>query len=144
MPVKAQASGVIDRPVTEVFQFHAVDHVKNHPRWDPNMQLDDLTDGPMGVGKKIKRINSHSGKPVEGTMEVTEFVPNKAVTMLIHDGPAMLIARATYEAEGEGKTLLTMNVEIPDLDEMDTDMLVTAMQTSIRNINQLLSSESQS
>lgn len=142
MPVKAQASGVIDRPVTEVFQFHAVDHVKNHPRWDPNMQLEDLTDGPMGVGKKIKRINSHSGQPVEGTMEVTEFVPNKAVTMLIHDGPAMLIARATYEAEGEGKTLLTMNVEIPDLDEMDTDMLVTAMQTSIRNINGLLTAES--
>lgn len=142
MSVKAQAKGIIDQPLSRVFQFHAVEHVQNHPRWDPNMQLEGLTDGPMGVGKKIKRINFHSGQPVEGTMEVTEFVPDKAVTMTIHDGPVMLIARATYEAEGEEKTLLTMNVEFPHLDQMDTEMLVNAMQNSIRNINQLLTSES--
>jgi hypothetical protein len=141
MTVKAQALGIIERPVAEVFHFHAVEHIQNHPRWDPNMQLEDLTDGPMGVGKKIKRINSHSGKPVEGTMEVTEFEPNQAVTMIIHDGPVKLIARATYEAESDDQTLLTMNVEFPDLDEMDTDMLVNAMQRSLRNINQLITSE---
>lgn len=138
MPVRAQASGIIDHPVSKVFQFHAVEHVQNHPRWDPKMRLENLTDGPMGVGKKIKRINSHSGQPVEGTMEVTEFVPDKAVTMIILDGPRRLVARATYEAEGDDKTLLTMNVEFPDLDQLDTEMLVNAMQNSIRNINQLL------
>ena len=63
MSVKAQAKGIIDQPVSRVFKFHAVEHIQNHPRWDPNMQLEDLTDGPMGVGKKIKRINSHSGQP---------------------------------------------------------------------------------
>jgi hypothetical protein len=77
-------------------------------------------------------------------MEVTEFEPNQAVTMIIHDGPVKLIARATYEAESDDQTLLTMNVEFPDLDEMDTDMLVNAMQNSIRNINQILISESKS
>ena len=141
MSVKAQASGIIDQPVSKVFQFHAVEHVQNHPRWDPNIQLDHLTDGPMAVGKKIKRINSRSGQPVEGTMEVTEFEQNQAVTMLIQDGPVKLIARATYEPEGNGKTRLTMKIEFPDMDEMDTEMLVTAMQGSIRNINQLLLSE---
>jgi len=140
MSVKAQASGIIERPVAEVFQFHLVDHVKNHPRWDPNMQLEDLTDGPMGVGKKIKRINSRSGKPVEGTMEITEFEPNKAATMIIHDGPVKMIARATYEAKGDDKTLLTMSVEFPDMDEMDTNMLESGMQQSIQNINRLLTS----
>ncbi len=33
MPVKAQASGVLEQPVGKVFQFHAVEHVQNHPRW---------------------------------------------------------------------------------------------------------------
>lgn len=141
MSVKAQASGIIERPVAEVFHFHSVEHVKNHPRWDPNMQLEDLTDGPMGVGKKIKRINSRSGKPVEGTMEVTEFEPDKALTMIIHDGPVKMFARATYEAEGDNQTRLTMSIEFPDLDEMNTDMLVSGMQNSIQNINQLLTSE---
>jgi len=141
MSVKAQASGIIDHPVSKVFQFHAVEHVQNHPRWDQHIQLDHLTDGPMGVGKMIKRINTRSGKPVEGTMEVTEFEPNKAVTMLIHDGPVKLIARATYQAKVDDRTRLTMNLEFPDLDELDTDMLVSAMERSIRNIDNLLTTE---
>jgi uncharacterized protein YndB with AHSA1/START domain len=141
MSVKAQASGIIDHPVAKVFQFHAVEHVQNHPRWDPDIKLKQVTDGPMGVGTMIKRTNSRRGKPVEGTMEVTEFEPNNAVTMLIHDGPIKLIARATYQAEGDDRTRLTMNLEFPDLDELDTDMLESAMERSIRNINQLLKSE---
>jgi len=141
MSVKAQASGVIDHPVSRVFQFHAVEHVQNHPRWDSNIQLDHLTDDPMRVGKKIKRINSRSGKPVEGTMEVIEFEPNQAVTMLIHDGPVKLIARATYETEDNDQTRLTTKIEFPEIDEMNTEMLVREMQKSIRNINQLLTSE---
>ena len=141
MSVKAQASGTIEHPVSKVFQFHAVEHVRNHPRWDSNIQLKQVTDGPIGVGTMIKRINSRSGTPVEGTMEVVEFEPDHAVTMIIHDGPVKMIARATYQAERDNKTLLTMNVEFPDLDEMDTDMLVSAMGRSIRNINQLLESE---
>jgi hypothetical protein len=95
----------------------------------------------MGVGTMLKRINSRGGKPVEGTMEVVEFEPDQAVTMLIHDGPVKMIARATYVAEGRDRTRLTMKIEFPDLDEMDTDMLVSAMTRSIRNINQLLISE---
>lgn len=142
MSVKAEASGIIDHPVSKVFQFHAVEHVQNHPRWDPNIQLDHITDGPMAVGKKIKRINSRSGQPIEGTMEVTEFELNQAVTMLIQDGSVKLIARATYEPEGNDKTRLTMRIEFPEMDEMNTEMLVTAMQGSIRNIDQLLTSES--
>jgi hypothetical protein len=144
MSVKAQASGIIEHPVDEVFKFHLVDHVKNHPRWDPYMQLEESTDGPMGVGKKIKRINSRSGQPVEGTMEITEFESNKSATMIIHDGPVKMIARATYEAEGDNQTRLTMHIEFPDMDEMDTDMLVSGMQTTIQNINQLLVSGSES
>jgi uncharacterized protein YndB with AHSA1/START domain len=141
MSVKAQASGIIDHPVARVFQFHAVEHVQNHPRWDPDIKLEQVTDGPMGVGTKIKRTNSRSGKPVEGTMEVIEFEPERAVTMLIQDGPVKLIARATYQAEGDDRTRLTMSLEFPDLDELDTDMLESAMERSIRNINQLLKSE---
>lgn len=141
MSVKAQASGIIERPVAEVFQFHAVEHVQNHPRWDPDIKLEQVSDGPMGVGTMLKRMNTRSGKPVEGTMEVVEFEPEQAVKMVIHDGPVKLIARATYEAEGDDRTRLTMNIEFPDLDEMDTSMLVQGMQRSIQNINQLLTFE---
>lgn len=141
MTVKAQASGIIEHPVSKVFQFHAVEHVQNHPRWDPDIKLEQISDGLMGVGTMIKRISTRSGKPVEGTMEVVEFEPDQSVTMVIHDGPVKMIARATYEEEGDNKTKLTFNIEFPDMDEMDTDMLVSGMQRSLRNVNQLLTSE---
>lgn len=92
----------------------------------------------MRVGKMIKRVNSRSGKPAEGTMEVAKVKPDQVVTMLIHDGSVKLIARAIYEAERDNQTRLTMNIEFPDIDEMDTSNLVSAMQGSIRNIDQLL------
>jgi hypothetical protein len=72
MSVKVHVSQVIDRPVADVFHFFAEEHVRNHPRWDPFMRLEQISDGPIGVGTIIKGINSRSGTPVEGTMEVVE------------------------------------------------------------------------
>jgi hypothetical protein len=36
MSVQVQVSQVIDRSVDKVFSFFAREHVKNHPRWDPD------------------------------------------------------------------------------------------------------------
>jgi hypothetical protein len=44
--MKIEVSELIDRPPAEVFRFVAVDHVRNHPRWDPQMELEQLTEGP--------------------------------------------------------------------------------------------------
>lgn len=81
------------------------------------MQLEQVSDSPIGVVSIIKRINSRSVTYVEGTMEIVEFEPNRAVGMIIHDGPVEMIGRATYEAEGEERTRLTFNVEISGMDE---------------------------
>ena len=64
--VRVEVSAVIDRPVADVFHFYAFDHVHNHPRWDPDMELEQVSDGPIGVGTVIRKRNSHSGTPVEG------------------------------------------------------------------------------
>ena len=84
MSVQFQASQVIDRPVAKVFHFYAHEHVRNHPRWDPDMQLEQVSDGPIGVGTIIRRRNTHFGTPVEGTMEVVEFEPDRAFGVVIH------------------------------------------------------------
>jgi len=141
MSVKIQISEVIDRSVTEVFRFYAHEHVRNHPRWDPFMQLEQVTDGPIGIGTIIKRINSRSGKPVEGTMEVVRFEPNREMGMITHDGPVEIHGRATFEAVGEDQTILTMHVEIPGVDESMGSMMTSAIQKSLQNIKQLVESE---
>jgi hypothetical protein len=48
--VRVEVSQVIDRPVADVFRFYAADHVRNHQRWDPDMELVQVSDGPIGGG----------------------------------------------------------------------------------------------
>ncbi len=142
MSVQIHVSQEIDRPVAQVFQFMAVDHVRNHPRWDPDMELEQVSDGPMGVGTVIRRRNSHSGTPVEGIMEVVEFEPNQAMGTLIHDGPVETRARVTFAAVGDKRTIITFNVEFPGMDEsVDKNMLTGAVERSARNIKHLIESE---
>jgi uncharacterized membrane protein len=141
MSVNVQISEVIDRSVTEVFRFFAHEHVRNHPRWDPYMQLEQVSSGPIGVGTIIKRINSRSDRPVEGTMEVVQFEPDRAIGMITHDGPVEIHGRVTFEAVGEDQTSLTMHVEIPGMDESMGSMMTSAIQKSLQNIKQLIESE---
>jgi hypothetical protein len=141
MSVNIQVSEVIDRSVADVFHFHAYEHVHNHPRWDPYMQLEQVTDGPIGVGTIIKRINSRSGTPIEGRMEIVEFEPDRAVGMVIHDGPIEMLGQAIYEAESDDRTRLTVNVEIPGMDESMAGMMTSGIQKSLQKIKQLVESE---
>lgn len=142
MSVTVKASETIDRPVSDVFCFTAVRHVRNHPRWDPNIQLEQVSEGPIAVGTVIDRVNSQSGTPVEGTMQVVELAPDEAIGMVIHDGPVEMRSRATYEARSPEQTLLTFHVELPAMDaSMDTISLHNALQRSLRNIKHLVESE---
>jgi len=141
MSVKVQVSAVIDRSVAEVFRIHAREHIRNHPRWDPFMQLEQVSDGPISVGTIIKRINSHSGAPVEGRMEIVEFEPDRAIGMIVHDGPVEMLTRAVYEAEGDGKTNIILSLEIPNMDETMTSMLASEMEKVAQTIKQFIESE---
>jgi len=141
MPVKIEVSGVINRPVADVLHFYAHEHVRNHPRWDPDMHLEQMSDGPIGVGTVIRRRNTHSGTPVEGTMEIVEFEPERAFGAVIHDGPAETRGRVTFEAEGPERTTLTISTEFRDLDESKKGWITGMVERSVRNIKQLIESE---
>jgi len=141
MPVKTQLSQRINRPVADLFRFFAHDHVRNHPRWDPYIQLEQVSSGPMGVGTVIKRINSRSGTPVEGTIKVVRFEPDREVGMITHDGPVEIHGRATFETVGENQSVLSLHVEIPGMDESMESMMTSAIQKSLQNIKQLVESE---
>lgn len=142
MPVQIQVSEVIDRPVEKVFEFYARQHVRNHPRWDPDIQLEQISEGPIQVGTLIRRRNSRSGTPVEGTMEVVEFEPNRAFGMLIHDGPVEMRGRATFEAINDDQTRLTTFIDLPGMDDsMDTSFLISRLERSGQIRKQLIESE---
>jgi len=128
----------IDRPPADVFHFIATDHVRNHPRWDPVMELEQVTDGPIGVGTTIRRRHTHYGDPIEGTMEVVEYEPNRAFGMVIHDGPMEIRTRMLFEPEGEGGTRVRGFIDIPSA---TSPIDPAAIQSSFREMKRLIESE---
>lgn len=145
MAAQYRHSQVIDRPLADVFHFLADDHVRNHPRWDADIELEQQTSGPIRVGTIIHRRNHRSGIPVEGTMEVVEYEPNQSIAMTIHDGPVEMYARTTFKALNPNQTKITTYFEIPGIEEnMDRSFMTKRLERSARIRKQLMETEIQS
>jgi hypothetical protein len=142
MALHLEYSHVINKPVEKVFHFMVVEHVKNHPRWDKDIELWLDSDDPIGVGTIIKRRNFRSGTPVEGTMEVTAYERNRKFTTIIHDGPAKMIGTALFESIREGQTKVTTLIDLPDMDEsMDTSFLMKRLEEVAKIREELIEAE---
>ena len=144
MALQFESSQVIDRPIAKVFHFFAVEHVRNHPRWDSDIELWLDADKPIGVGTIIHRRNKRSGTPVDGTMEVVEFEPNRVLAMLIHDGPAVMHGKTTFEAINANQTKITTTIDIPWMPEnSDKTFMNSRLESSDRIRKQLMEAEIQ-
>jgi hypothetical protein len=136
------SSEVIDRPVDKVFHFYAVEHVRNHPRWDSDIELWLDSDIPIDVGTIIHRRNKRGGTSVEGTMEVLEFETNRVLAMEIHDGPAVMYGRTTFEAINDSQTKVTTVIDIPWMDEKtDKTFLNNRLAQASQTRKQMMESE---
>lgn len=140
MTVRIEVSEEIERPVPVVFKFFAEDHVRNHPRWDPYIELWLDAEGPIGAGTVIQRRNTRSGTPIEGTMEVVEWEPNRSMGMVTRDGPIEIHGRATFEEMGESCTRLTLAAEMP-IDESMKDHVEGSIRQSTGRIKELVEAE---
>jgi len=122
-----EVSGDIDRPRQVVFRFYADEHVQNHPRWDPDIDLWMDQDAPIRVGTIIRRRNRRWGTPIEGAMVTREGA------MEIH-------GRAVFDDSGEGGTRLTISADMP-IDESMRDAVTGMIERSLQNIKQLVEAE---
>jgi hypothetical protein len=99
--LKIELSEVINHPVSDLFTFYADDHLQNHPRWDPEMQLSLATDGDVGVGTVFNRRHTHFGDPVEGSMRVIDFERDELFGLAVDDGMGVL-HMASFRSRREG------------------------------------------
>ena len=130
-----ELSEYIDRSPAEVFRFYAVEHVQNHPRWDPDMHLEQVSPGPIGVGTMIHRhTDTRYGTPTEGTMEVVEFERDRAFRSVIHDGPVEMRGRTTIAPEGQGTRLSVWLEVVGSTDPIDQ----APLERTLRNIKTLV------
>lgn len=135
------ASSRVRRPIDDVWRWYAVEHVRNHPRWDPDMLLEQITPGGMGLGTRIRRRNTRWGAPVDGEMVITEWQPERSLRTHIRDANMEINGGATFEALAPDETLLTITIDVPGLDPGRGDMMRERLDRTVANIKELIESE---
>ena len=138
--MRAEVSEVFERPPSMVFRFTVTDHLRNHPRWDPQMELWPTNDGPVGLGTVFRRRQSRGDTAVDGTMEIVEFGQDRLVGWLVTEGSFVARSWATYEALDGGRTRLTIGLELPELIKTFDPSFV---QRSLRNMKTLIETETE-
>jgi uncharacterized protein YndB with AHSA1/START domain len=96
--VEIDVSTIVGRPVATVWDFYAVHHVENHPRWDPDLELEKLSDGPIRLGT----LYADSSRMGTFRGEVAELDPSSRVEFretLRWPGGAKADARMDYVLE---------------------------------------------
>ena len=139
--MEIEVSTVINRPVATVWDWYAVHHVENHPRWDPSLELEATSDEPIGVGTVIKRRATRFGNTTEGTMEVIEFAPEKAMRVRTQDGPMKINGWVLFETLGTDETKVILGGEFPGMDDSMEEKIRPMMEQSASSIKSLIESE---
>jgi carbon monoxide dehydrogenase subunit G len=99
----------INRPVEEVFEFAT--NPESEPLWNTSMQESEITsEGPLGVGTKVRSMSRALGRTVETTWEVTEYEVNRKKAVKSTSGPIPFEATSVFESV-DGGTKLTFSIQ---------------------------------
>ena len=98
-------------PAHEVFAFVAAP--ENLPRWSDVSYVEKLTDGPMGLGTRVKMTMGQGPMRATSEFEVSEWEDDRTLTFKTVP-PHWLLWDATYrvEAVGPSSSRITTNGQI--------------------------------
>ena len=107
---KIERSIVIERPIEEVWDF--VHEPANDALWQTTLtESEELTDGPMRVGTRVREVRRFLGLRIETTWEVTEYEPTRRSAIRGTSGPIPLSGGYRLEAVDTG-TRFTVTGEL--------------------------------
>lgn len=99
MSLDVVAREQIGRPpeVVAAYEFEPA----NDPTWIGGVRTSErLSDGPFGVGSRVRRRGGFLGRPIEWVMDVVELVPARRLAMHAVRSPFPM--DVTYELEPSG------------------------------------------
>lgn len=74
--MRASASIDFACPIEQVWEFTAVEHCANHPRWDPSVsRIEPLDDGPIGPGYRFRMTRRTMGRVEDRDFAVVGWDP---------------------------------------------------------------------
>ena len=74
-------------------------------------------------------------------MEIKEWVPERLMGAYVRDADMEILGRATFESEPSGETVLTITVDVPDLDDARAQVLRDGLNRTVANIKRLVEAE---
>ena len=102
--IKVENSGIINRPIEEVFAF--VGDQTNARHWQSGVvEVRRTTDGPLRVGTTYTFVRNFMGRKMEASNEYTVYEPNKRITFKSTSGPVRFEASYLFESTAEGTKL---------------------------------------
>ena len=135
----------ITRPPSEVFAFIA--EPRNMPRWyDAVDQVDQTTAGPHSIGARYDVTRSLPGGQVHNDVEITEYNPNRLVTLESRAGPTPFRYRYALQPSGTG-TLLTLDGRISSaglpgpiarVDRLATQLFKRGMKQNLSELKRII------
>jgi uncharacterized protein YndB with AHSA1/START domain len=90
----------VDAPVEEVFAYLS-DPARLH-EWQQTTAVDVLTDGPVGVGTRIRETREVLGRKLTQTVEVTEHDPPRRFALRVVEGPVKVDGEQELEERAGG------------------------------------------
>jgi hypothetical protein len=76
---------------------------ENDPSWIGGVRTAErLTDGPIGVGSRVRRRGGFMGRPIEWVMDVTAFEPDRRLAMHAVRSPFPMDVTYHLEPHGNG------------------------------------------
>lgn len=100
----------IDRTANEVFGF--VSDVSNNPRWQTGQQSCAWTSPPpVRVGSTYAQEARFLGRTVTSLFEVTEYEPDRSITIRSTGGSFPITVRRTVEPLGDNRSRVTAEID---------------------------------
>jgi carbon monoxide dehydrogenase subunit G len=102
--VRFELTVEIDRPVHEVWEY--LTEPENVPEWQSSaVSSHQVSDGPIGVGARLRDERRFLGKRATSEVEVSEFEPERLFTLHGLSGPVRFTVRHRLSQNGTGTRL---------------------------------------
>ena len=101
----------INRSPEDVFAY--LDDVERHGEWqDQIVAVERQSDGPLGVGSRVRETRRVPGGDRSMTYEVTEHNPPRQSSFRVVDGPVRAVGTISIEPVGDGsRSRLTIAID---------------------------------
>jgi uncharacterized protein YndB with AHSA1/START domain len=102
----------IERRPEDVFTY--LDQLERHGEWQSQIVSTTVeTDGPVGVGTRVREIRKIGGREQDASYEVTEHDPPRRTAFRGVAGPVRPVGTVTVEPLGDGdRTRVTIDFDL--------------------------------